>query len=242
MLSHFKPASLVIVITIFAMSFSFIGCGGKVANQPIEEVDEEEKPIEFVFPEYTGTGEKPKVAVLDFSNDTPFESDVVGAGVTKILITALVKSKHYRVVERSMLKGVIEEQSLGVSGAVDAATASKLGKILGVDYIIMGSISEFGVKKSRTAVGYGENVDASVGVAKGTARIVLDVRVVDPNTAEIISVETGVGTHYSTNVGVAFKEISLLTGVTGFDETLIGKSTRKSVFDIVNKFIAHGFE
>ena len=219
-----------------------IGCAPTAPGRStVETAAKGEEAIEFIFPEYTGTGEKPKLAVLDFTNDTPFESAVIGAGVANTLVTALVKSKHYRVVERGMLGKVLEEQNLGMSGALGTEQFSEVGKVLGVDYIIMGSISEFGIKTSQTAIGYSKDVDAKVGMSKGTARVTLDVRIIDPVTAEIVTVETGVGSHYSTNVGIAVEELSLLTGVVGFDETLIGKATRKAVFDIVNKFITNGF-
>ncbi|UCD36895.1 MAG: hypothetical protein JSW54_08620 [Fidelibacterota bacterium] len=233
---------LLMGIIPFLVALAVGGCAATSGGaSPVETAAKSEAPIEFIFPEYTGPGEKPKIAVVDFTNDTPFESDVIGAGVANTFITALVKSRHYRVIERSMLGRIIEEQNLGMSGALDAAEASEVGKILGVDYIVAGSISEFGVKTSRTAVGYSRDVAAKVGVSKGTARVALDVRVIDPNTAEVVTVETGVGSHFSSNIGVAFEEISLLTGVVGFDETLIGKATRKAVFDIVNKFIIQGF-
>ncbi len=228
---------LLVVVVLFAA-----GCASTTTGVSADRTaPNSEQPIEFVFPEYTGTGEKPRIAILDFTNDTPFESYVIGASVANTFVTALIKSKHFRVIERSMLGRIIEEQNLGMSGALGAAEASEVGKILGVDYVVAGSISEFGIKTSRTAIGYAKDVDAKVGMSKGTARVVLDVRVIDPITAEIVSVETGVGSHYSTNIGIAFEEISLLTGVVGFDETLIGKATRKAVFDIVNKLITQGF-
>ncbi len=37
-----------------------------------------------------------------------------------------------------------EELSLGISGAVDQSTAKQLGKLLGVDFMIFGSVSKFG--------------------------------------------------------------------------------------------------
>jgi len=236
-----KTHLLKIAFTLLLMSL-FMGCATTGANKSAKpEVDDSEKPVKFVFPPYEGNGEKPRVAVFDFTNDTPFENAVLGKGVANTLVTALVKSKHFRVVERSMLRKILEEQGLELSGAVDPQKTVEVGKLLGVDYMIMGSISEFGVKSSHTSVGYGGNVDASIGVTKGTARVVLDVRVIDPATGEIVSSESGVGTHYSTNVGLAYKEISLLTGTVGFDQTLIGKATRKAVFDIVSKFIENGF-
>jgi len=224
---------------VLALFYSCASTGANRSNKP--KVDESEQPIKFIFPAYKGNSEKPNVAVVDFTNDTPFESAVLGQGVANTLVTALVKSKNFHVVERSMLKRIFDEQGLGASGVLDPQETIKIGNLLGVQYLILGSISEFGVKSSHTGIGYGRDVDASIGVTRGTARVVLDVRVINPQTGEIVSSESGVGTHYSTNVGLAFKEISLLSGTVGFDQTLIGKATRKAVFDIVSKFISNGF-
>lgn len=197
-----------------------------------------EKPIEFNFKPYTGTGDKPKVSVLPFTNDTPFESKVLGKGVSNTLVTALVKSRHFTVIERDRLQRIVDEQSLSMSGILDSESSIKAGKILGIDYIITGSITEFGVKNQGTSVGYGGSTSAAVGVKKGIARIVIDIRVIDIETGGIIWADTGIGSHFSTNIGLAFEEITLMSGIQGFDETLAGKATRKSVYNITNKLIS----
>jgi len=231
----------IIPIILLFTGLTFIECATTQPSTTTQTAEKSEEPIEFVFPPYTGEQEKPEITVLTFTNNTPFESDALGEGVANTLITALVKTHHFIVIERNRLDQVIKEQNLGMAGLIDSQSASKVGQLLGIDYIVTGGITEFGIKKSGTAIGYGGEVDAGIGLEKGTARIVLDARVIDVESGGIIFAETGVGTHFSTNIGVAFEEISLMSGTTGFDGTLAGKATRKAVYDITKKLIKGNF-
>lgn len=231
------------LLIIIAIATFIAGCASTSAtNSGTSTSANSSDPLKFIFPPYEGTGDKPKLAVFNFSNDTPFESEVIGPGVSNTLVTSLVKSKHFRVVERSMIQKVMGEISLSLSGMTGMESAVEAGEILGADYLIMGSITEFGIKTTGTGIGYGGNINSSIGVQKGTARVVIDIRVIDPTTSEVVNVATGVGSHYSTSVGLALKELSLLKGTVGFDETLIGIATRKAANAIVLTLINEGIE
>ena len=56
------------------------------------------------------------------------------------MITQLVNLRRFRVIERNALEDVIKEQSFGLSGMVDEKTAIKVGKMVGADVIIIGSV------------------------------------------------------------------------------------------------------
>jgi TolB-like protein len=87
---------------------------------------------------------KTKIAVLDFQvqggND---DNSDIGKIVAEWLVTALVKEGRFDVIERRLLAKVLEEQKIGVSGVVDADSASKLGKVLGAKVVITGSVLQF---------------------------------------------------------------------------------------------------
>lgn len=51
---------------------------------------------------------------------------------------------NYTVIERGMLKQLMEEQSLQFSGAVDSETAVKIGKLIGANMVVAGSIVKTG--------------------------------------------------------------------------------------------------
>jgi len=87
---------------------------------------------------------KIKIAVLDFQlQGEGYETSDMGKIVAEWLITALVKEGRFNVIERMLLKKVLEEQRLGVSGIIDESSASKLGRVLGAKIVITGSIMKF---------------------------------------------------------------------------------------------------
>lgn len=85
--------------------------------------------------------QKKRIAVVEFvdlkGNVTDF-----GRYLSEKLITKLFQTKKFKVVERQLLNKVIDEQKLSLTGIIDATTAQKLGKLLGVDAIAAGSISD----------------------------------------------------------------------------------------------------
>ena len=83
---------------------------------------------------------KKRIAVARFSDGAAYHG--CGVGISDMLATALVKSGKFLVVERKDLEKVLDEQKLGASGIVTAETAPAMGRVLGVDMIVVGSVSE----------------------------------------------------------------------------------------------------
>ena len=81
---------------------------------------------------------------------------------------------------------MLVEQDLGASGAVDTSTAARIGQLLGVQLILTGSITQFSIE--RTSGGF-----RSLGVSVSRAESVLDVRLVNTTTGEIMLAESGEG-------------------------------------------------
>jgi curli biogenesis system outer membrane secretion channel CsgG len=207
---------LIIILTVLALA----GCNPQMSNQPPQD---ESKDLVLELPPFTG--KKQIIAVLDLSNKTEFEDPRIGRGISNMLITALVNSGRFTVVERNeeVLKKVFAEQKLGLTGAVTPQTAARVGKMLGAKAVIIGEVSEFGIRKTSAFVGVG-------GKKTITTRVVVDARMVDPETAEITGGATGIGTSSTTTQGVA---LTFEFGTAGFDETTIGMATRKAVNQVV---------
>ncbi|MHB9155700.1 MAG: FlgO family outer membrane protein [Endomicrobiales bacterium] len=85
----------------------------------------------------------PKVAIMPFSYIDKRKSDS-GAIISERLTTRLVKLKKYTVIERQLLESVLQELHLESSGVIDAETTKQLGKVLGVDAIIAGTLMDIG--------------------------------------------------------------------------------------------------
>jgi TolB-like protein len=89
----------------------------------------------------TAEFQKIKVAVLDFQlQGKGYDTADMGKIVAEWLITALVKEGRFEVVERRLLEQIFQEHKLIMTGAVDAQSATQLGKLLGVKVIISGSV------------------------------------------------------------------------------------------------------
>ena len=72
-----------------------------------------------------------------------YGSDVdVGKGVAIMLLSELARNGTYTVVERAQLDRVLNEQNFQQDARSDATSAAKLGRLLGVDAIIIGSITQ----------------------------------------------------------------------------------------------------
>jgi curli biogenesis system outer membrane secretion channel CsgG len=131
---------------------------------------------------------KIRVAVMNFENNTTWAwwGDNLGAAAADELATQLVQTGKYTVVERRELASILQEQNLGASGAVTGATAAKVGKLLGVQLILTGSITSFGIK--RTSIGL-----RGIGGTYANAESKVDARLVNTETGEVMVVATGQG-------------------------------------------------
>ncbi len=87
------------------------------------------------------------VAISDFQNRTnKFHLDSWEEKIPDFLQTELSQSSRLILLERQNIKAVLEEQALTMAGLVDADTAQQVGKLLGAEYVITGTISESGSK------------------------------------------------------------------------------------------------
>jgi TolB-like protein len=81
-----------------------------------------------------------RIAVIYFDNGSDNkELSRLRKGLADMLISDLTKIKMLNVVERTRLEEILKEQKLNNSKEFDASTATKVGKLLGVEYILTGS-------------------------------------------------------------------------------------------------------
>ncbi|MEB3178244.1 MAG: CsgG/HfaB family protein [Nostocaceae cyanobacterium] len=140
--------------------------------------------------------QKPRIAVLDFEYNSVADEwrwwlDSNAKGVSEILVNKLVEGGNFTVIERSKIDAILSEQNLGASGRVDSSTAAQIGKILGVDIIVIGSITGFNIEQD----GGGVRIPrlGRVGGGKTRANVKLNLRVVNTTTAEILLTAEGNG-------------------------------------------------
>jgi curli biogenesis system outer membrane secretion channel CsgG len=145
-----------------------------------------------------------------------------------MLVTELVKTDQFMVIERQELNKILEEQGLGMSGAVTPQSAAQVGKLLGVELMVMGSVSEFGEKKSGMGGSIGK-LGIGGKVTKREARAVVDVRLVNTSTGEIVLAESAEGEESDTGLDKIDVADIDFGNPTHWDNTILGKASRKSI-------------
>ena len=113
-----------------------------------------------------------KIAIWDFENNSErswWFHDQLGGAARNQLDTAFSENdqlaRMFSVIEREKLDLVLKEQGLGAAGALDPQSAAKVGRILGVKYILTGAVDRFSINRTSGSVAARPNV-SSLGVFK----------------------------------------------------------------------------
>jgi len=172
-----------------------------------------------------------------------FGQDVdVGKGVTDLLVTYLVKDGSYSVIERKALDKIMAEQNFSNSDRANPTSAAKIGKLLGVDAIVVGSITQFGNETKNTNLGGAGGALGGFGLGgfghkKSKAIVALTARIVDIDTGEILAVAEGKGESQRESTSLlggggnwhGFGGGNADFGSSDFQSTIIGEAVKAAV-------------
>lgn len=134
---------------------------------------------------------KPRIAVLEFKNKAEgyaWQWYRAGEAAQDMFVTELVRRGNFRVMEREKLEAIMQEKNLQLSGDIDPKTAVKLGKMIGVEYLIAGAVTELGVADRDVNVPsglFGGRLP-SVNVRSQKMDAAVDARAFSTSTGEIV--------------------------------------------------------
>lgn len=166
---------------------------------------------------------KRKVAIARFSNETRYgktllrdaDQDPLGKQATDMLSTRLVASKKFLIFERPDLSKIEREQ-----------TILKDANLIGVDALILGSITEFG----RVTTGTTGFLSAT---KKQVARAKVEIRLADPRTGHVFFSATGSG-EATTESG----EVAGFGSRADYDARLNDQAIGAAISDLQNALIS----
>lgn len=204
--------------------------------------------------------QRPRVAVLDFNYATVmttsqavFGTNVdIGKGISDMLIDRLVNDGTYRLVERNEIDKIINEQNFSNSNRADPGTAAKIGKILGVEEVIVGDITQFGRDDQSKNVGgmlgkWGSGYGlGGVSTHKAKAVVTVTARLVNTSTGEILASATGKGESERSGTNLlgggagtgGYGAGSAGMNSSNFAQTIIGEATTQAVTQLAQGLIA----
>jgi curli biogenesis system outer membrane secretion channel CsgG len=200
---------------------------------------------------------RPTVALLDFDFGTVQQwwsgNWDIGKGISDMIVDELVNDGSFRVIERKRLDAILAEQNFSNSERADpsAATVAKIGKVLGVKYLIVGSITKFGMEQKKQGIGGGGWGAGGFGIGKigrekGKANVAITARFIDMSTAEIMASAKGEGTSSRSGLllggggggwgGGGMGEIDMSSS--DYRDTVLGEATELAVKQVSEKLIA----
>lgn len=164
-----------------------------------------------------------------------FTTEIIEKGKNKI-----------RVIERERLAEIREELNFQQSGEVDTATVQKIGKLLGVKYVMTGKITRFAYKEGGFSSGWGVGAlvskvtgDGMAGAVAGSVNIKkasftgrLDIRLIEVETGEILGAWKDEDKVSDTSVKVAGTGAEV-----SYDEELVNKVFEPIVQRITPKLL-----
>lgn len=198
---------------------------------------------------------KKRVALLDFDFTAVHRwwggDWDVGRGIADLIVTSLVNDGTYSVIERKKLDAILQEQNFTNSERANPTTAAKIGKILGVNAIIVGSVTQFGLEDKKLSLGgiggtWGGIGAGKIGTTKGKAQVAIDARLIDVDTGEILAVGSGKGMSQRSGLllggggagGGGFGAGGIDMSSSNFQETILGEATRAAVEQLAAQLIA----
>jgi curli biogenesis system outer membrane secretion channel CsgG len=219
-------------------------------------------PVAAAVPSTTAAapaGRKKRIAVFDFDYATVMSSSAavfgnnvdLGKGISDLTVKYLGKDGTYSVVDRKAMDKILAEQNFSNSDRANPNSAAKLGKILGVDAIIVGSITQFGNDNKNTKVGGGGGGWHGVGAggfghSKSKAVVAIDARIINIDTAEIMGVAEGKGESSRESTSLlggggnwsGFGAGAVDFGSSDFQNTIIGEATNAAVKQMSTELVA----
>jgi curli biogenesis system outer membrane secretion channel CsgG len=191
--------------------------------------------------------QKKRVAILSF-DDAAVEASAaravgttqdVGGFLADVVVKELLKGSVYTVVERRAIDQVLKEQNFSNSNRADPKTAAAIGRVLGVDAIIVGSVTQFGIEESAVALGSGTVGRLTRGVLGGGKRVNnkatvgITARMVDTKTGEVLTAASGSGESSKASVaasGAATGNIDMTSR--SFQESMLGEAVNSAAAQV----------
>jgi len=179
-----------------------------------------------------GGGDRPVIGVAEFRNESgaAWWRGGVGWELSGMLSNELSSSGLFRIVERSKLEAVLEEQNMAASGRVASGTGAKIGKVTGAQYLVFGTVTAFeeNTKSTGGGISFG---GVALGGKSSQAYLAIDLRVVNSTTGEIDYSRTVEGTAKSGGMAVGVYKGGFGGSLAQEENTPAGKAIRGALIE-----------
>jgi len=187
--------------------------------------------IVFVLSLFNGFAqEKPRIGVLRFTNNVTsmwWWQSKTASELQDMLISELVSTRAFQILERQELNAVLSEQDLSASGRVSKSTLVKMRKIKGAKYLIAGTVSAY--EKTSAKGGKVRIKGLSLGGKKEKTYIAVDVKIIDAETGEIVDAKTIEAKAKAKGISAGLSTRHFSIAGSDFKKTPTGKAIRACI-------------
>lgn len=179
-----------------------------------------------------------RIAVLDFdyaSTGTDswwYGNPNAAQGISNLLTNQLVQSGKYTLIERSRIAEILQEQDLAAAGRIDPNTAAQIGRVLGADAVVIGSVTRFNLDEEGGSI-------SILGIGGSnrtrTAEVALAARIVNTTTAEIVSVAESSASAEKGSGGVSISILGSGSSSANNDSELLSTAAEQAVSELASK-------
>jgi len=121
----------------------------------------------LLFVVHVSAQEKTRIGIVPLDYGNIAELRIFAVGTQDTLISALGEVPDFYVIDRTRINAVLKEIGFQQSEFVDKSTQTKIGKILGVQYILTGSMQKVG-NRVRILI---QQIDVQTGESKSVGKV-----------------------------------------------------------------------
>lgn len=159
-------------------------------------------------------------------------------GLTEMLGTVLLKTERFVVLERAAMQQIDQEQALTAAGKTTAQTGAKTGAMLGAQALISGDITGFAYNQS-TMGGKASGLlpGLNVSTTRVTAEVIIDLRLIDPTTTELIYSAKGSGKASASGIAADLTKGDKSWAGGASTSTPLGQASREALTEAVKNLL-----
>lgn len=193
------------------------------------------KPEEAVVPAALPApmGPKKLIAVAEFENKTNWAGQAnLGVGMADQLITALMNTDRFMVLERESIEAVLREQDFAASGRTTQEGGAGIGKISRAQILVQGAVTEFEQSASSGAGGISIR-GFSFSASESKAHVAVDLRIYDTTTGQIIASKACKGTAKASGGSFGYSGGDFGFAAGGTAQTPLDYAVRDAIYQAV---------
>ncbi|GHS95062.1 hypothetical protein AGMMS50276_09350 [Synergistales bacterium] len=167
-----------------------------------------------------------QLGVMEFVSKANGVSPMEADAIMDVFTRTLTNSKSIAVVERARLDLIAREHKIAISGLVDVNTAAEVGRIAGMQYMLLGAVTEISRRTSGGAIPLMGMFN--IKSEKQEVKVTINARIVDVTTSEVCLAISETGSSSSSSGGITMQGFAYI-------EKEYGGLEARAIADAVNR-------